>query len=130
MNKAISKRGLDSRTVHQDRTDAEVVCAQLREACLICWSIPDRANPYLVMVNTCTNEQFRKIYNNTFITGLERASERDANERFSRSSPWAKRFENSGLEMRRDETTHSCRKALQALLGFSPFSGEFRWIVE
>ena len=31
----------------------------------------------------------------------------------------ARRFENSGLEMRRGETAHSCKKALQALLGFS-----------
>jgi len=35
------------------------------------------------------------------------------------SGPPRGRLENSGLETCRSETAHSCRKALQALLGFS-----------
>uniref|UniRef100_A0A151J8X8 Uncharacterized protein n=1 Tax=Trachymyrmex cornetzi TaxID=471704 RepID=A0A151J8X8_9HYME len=45
---------------------------------------------------------------------------RDANER---ASPWfpvgARRLDNIGLETCRGRTAHSCRTAMQALLGFS-----------
>jgi len=61
MDKATSKKGLDSGTVHQDRADVlKVREAKSRETCFSLQENPCKAKPYIITVNTRINEQFRE----------------------------------------------------------------------